>query len=108
MIVPGRITDANPRTLTIEVAYDPRFVTQQWDEVQVDIPDGRRISPEQRRKAYALMGEIANWAGMTPRGGQADPEARLCGAPPGRAAQAALLPGGLRYDHGKALHHLPD
>ena len=64
MIVSGRITDANPRTLTIQVPYDPRFVTQQWDEVQVDIPDGRRISPEQRRKIYALMGEIATWAGM--------------------------------------------
>lgn len=64
MIVSGRITDANPRCLTIQVPYDPRFVTQQWDEVQVDIPDGRRISPEQRRKTYALMGEIAAWAGM--------------------------------------------
>ena len=66
MIVSGRITDASPRGLTITVPYDPHFVTQQWDEVQVDIPDGRRISPEQRRKAYALMGEIATWAGMTP------------------------------------------
>ena len=66
MIVSGRVTDASPRELTIKVPYDPRFVTQQWDEVQVDIPDGRRISPEQRRKAYALMGEIAAWAGMTP------------------------------------------
>lgn len=66
MIVSGRITDANPHTLTIQVAYDPRFVTQKWDEVQVDIPDGRRISPEQRRKAYALMGEIAAWSGSCP------------------------------------------
>lgn len=66
MIVQGRITGADPHGLTIRVPYDPRFVTQQWDEVTVDIPDGRRISPEQRRKAYALMGEIADWAGMTP------------------------------------------
>lgn len=66
MIARGRIVDANPRYLTIRVPYDPLFVTQQWDEVQVDIPDGRRISPEQRRKAYALMGEIAAWAGMDP------------------------------------------
>lgn len=64
MIVSGRIIEANPQTLIIQVPYDPRFVTQKWDEVQVDIPDGRRISPEQRRKAYALMGEIAAWAGM--------------------------------------------
>lgn len=66
MIVQGRITDASPRGLTIQVPYDPRFVTQKWEEVAVDIPDGRRISPEQRRKAYALMSEIAEWAGMTP------------------------------------------
>lgn len=66
MIVQGRITGADPHGLTIRVPYDPRFVTQHWDEVTVDIPDGRRISPEQRRKAYALMGEIADWAGMTP------------------------------------------
>lgn len=27
--------------------------------------DAAKISPEQRRKAYALMGEIAAWSGMT-------------------------------------------
>lgn len=66
MIAYGRITDADPRWLTIKVPFDPKFVSQHWDEVAVDIPDGRRISPEQRRKAYALMGEIADWAGMEP------------------------------------------
>ena len=66
MIARGRITSASPKGLTISVPYDSRFVTQQWDEVQVDIPDGRTISPEQRRKAYALMGEISAWAGMDP------------------------------------------
>lgn len=66
MIVQGRIVDASPRGLTISVPYDPRFVSQKWDEVTVDIPDGRTISPDQRRKAYALMGEIADWMGATP------------------------------------------
>ena len=66
MIAYGRITDADPRWLTIKVPFDPKYVSQHWDEVAVDIPDGRRISPEQRRKAYALMGEIADWAGMEP------------------------------------------
>lgn len=64
MIARGRIESASPQGLMIRVPYDPRFVTQQWDEVEVMIPDGRRISPDQRRKAYALMGEIAAWAGM--------------------------------------------
>ena len=65
MITRGRIEKASPDGLMIRVPYDSRYVTQEWDEVEVMIPDGRRISPEQRRKAYALMGEIANWAGMT-------------------------------------------
>lgn len=65
MIVQGRITDASPHRLLIEVPYDPRYVSQRWDEVTVDIPDGRRISPEQRRKAYALLGEIADWMGAS-------------------------------------------
>ena len=36
------------------------------DEVEGIWRDARRISPEQRRKAYALMGEIAAWSGDTP------------------------------------------
>ena len=36
------------------------------DDVEVIWRDARRISPEQRRKAYALMGEIAAWSGDTP------------------------------------------
>lgn len=31
--------------------------------MQVGLPDGRTISPEQRRKAYALLREIAEWSG---------------------------------------------
>ena len=64
MIAAGKITGVTPREITITVPYDPRYVTQQWDEVTVDLPDGRKISPEQRRKAYALMAEIAQWSGM--------------------------------------------
>ena len=30
------------------------------------LPDGRTISPEQRRKAHACMGDIAEWVGDTP------------------------------------------
>lgn len=36
------------------------------DDVDVIWHDIRRISPEQRRKAYALMGEISAWSGDTP------------------------------------------
>lgn len=37
------------------------------DSVTVLWQDARTISPEQRRKAYALMGEIAVWSGDDPR-----------------------------------------
>ena len=66
MIARGRITGIGPHGVTIHVPYDRRYLIRECSEVQVDIPDGRTISPEQRRKAYALMGEIAVWAGMTP------------------------------------------
>lgn len=66
MIARGTIVSASASGLTIHVPYDPRYVTQHWQEVEVNIQDGRTISPEQRRKAYALMGEIAAWSGMTP------------------------------------------
>lgn len=36
------------------------------DQVCVIWRDARQISPEQRRKAYALMGEIARWSGDSP------------------------------------------
>lgn len=66
MIARGRITGIGPYGVTIMMPYDRRYLIRECSEVQVDIPDGRTISPEQRRKAYALMGEIAVWAGMTP------------------------------------------
>lgn len=43
-----------------------RLCDRKYHEVQVGFPDGRMISPEQRRKAYALMGEIAAWSGFSP------------------------------------------
>ena len=32
-----------------------------YDKVEIILPDGRRITPEQRRKCYALIGEIAEY-----------------------------------------------
>jgi len=43
-----------------------RAILRRYDKVLVEFADGRRISPEQRRKAYALMGEIAEWIGDVP------------------------------------------
>lgn len=67
-IVEGKITVIGPTSMTINVPYNnvQRACLRQYDEVQVGLPDGRKISPEQRRKAYALMAEIAEWCGHTP------------------------------------------
>lgn len=43
-----------------------RAILRRYDKVLVEFADGRRISPEQRKKAYALMGEIADWIGDVP------------------------------------------
>lgn len=36
---------------------------RKYRKVQIGFCDGRRISPEQRAKSYALIGEIADWVG---------------------------------------------
>ena len=67
-IVSGKITDISPDGLTIFVPYSnwERAARREYEAVEVALNDGRTISPEQRRKAYALMGEIAAWSGYTP------------------------------------------
>lgn len=64
-ILDGKITEIGPEGISILVpSYDvQRACLRQYDKVQVGLPDGRTISPEQRRKCYAIMGEVAAWAG---------------------------------------------
>lgn len=66
-ILTGKIIHIEESGITIHVAYAnwERFCLRQYDTVQVAFPDGRTLSPEQRKKAYALMGEIAVWSGYT-------------------------------------------
>lgn len=59
----GQIVDADQQYLTIRVPFSPEFVRQGIREAEVFLRDGRRITPEQRRKAWALIGEVAAWAG---------------------------------------------
>jgi len=40
-----------------------RAILRQYKDVLVGFHDGRTISPEQRRKAHALINEIADWMG---------------------------------------------
>lgn len=67
-IITGQIVGWEHGYITIRAPYDntERFIRRQYEEVEVGLRDGRRITPEQRRKAYALMGEISEWAGYEP------------------------------------------
>ena len=68
-IVQGRISDfAEDGGVTIRAAVPSidRAILRRYDKVLVEFADGRRISPEQRRKAHSLISEIAEWAGYLP------------------------------------------
>ena len=68
-IVQGRIAkwdDTGGVLIRAAVPCLDRAILRRYDKVLVEFADGRRISPEQRRKAYALMGEIADWIGDVP------------------------------------------
>lgn len=64
-IISGKIVDVQPGYIVIRASYDniDRMIKRRYDEVQIGLPDGRRITPEQRRKAFALVGEIAAYTG---------------------------------------------
>lgn len=38
-----------------------RALKRKYEKVEIILPDGRRITPEQRRKCYALLGEITEY-----------------------------------------------
>ena len=68
-IVEGKITDWRDDGGVIIRAAVPlidRAIMRKYDKVLVEFADGRRTTPEQRKKAYALMGEISEWIGDLP------------------------------------------
>lgn len=64
-IISGRIVEAGPGYIVVRAPYDntQRMIRREYEEVQIGLVDGRRITPEQRRKAFALVGEIAAYTG---------------------------------------------
>lgn len=58
---------AESTELIVSVPKDALAMLQkrQCNEIQVGIDDGRTISPAQRRKAYATLGDISNHTGYT-------------------------------------------
>lgn len=59
----GKIVDANEKFLTIRVPYHPDYVSKDMDKATVFLHDGRKHSRDQHGKVFALIGEIAMWAG---------------------------------------------
>lgn len=60
----GHIIDIDEGgTATIKAVLPNLYhaLDRRYDEVEIILPDGRRITPEQRRKCYALIGEIAEF-----------------------------------------------
>ena len=69
-LVLGRITDFRENGSVIIEAGVPnldRAINRKYSKVLIAFKDGRRISPEQRSKAYALIKEIAEWMGDAPQ-----------------------------------------
>lgn len=60
----GEIVDVREDGQAVITAGLPdldRALLREYKQVEIILPDGRRISPEQRRKCYALIGEIAEY-----------------------------------------------
>lgn len=68
-IVQGRIAEWDEDGGVLIRAAVPsvdRAILREYDKVLVEFADGRRISPEQRKKSHALIGEIGEWCGYLP------------------------------------------
>lgn len=60
----GYIQDINEVGEVVITATLPNLdkaLRRKYGEVEIILPDGRRISPEQRRKIYSLIGEVAEY-----------------------------------------------
>ena len=64
-IINGRIFEIRPDGTMVIVAKMPEWRNMSicGNVVEIGIPDGRLITPEQRKHAYALMRDIADWMG---------------------------------------------
>lgn len=72
MIIFGAVERFDGRSVSIKIPLDrageiARLIEEKGaDTVEIRIRDGREITPEQRRKIYALIRGIANWCGHFP------------------------------------------
>lgn len=66
-IIKGIIKNISPDGLWIYAPYKniERACIREYHEVSVGLNDGRKITPKQMRKTYALLNEISEWMGET-------------------------------------------
>lgn len=64
----GYLQQYDGETLTVVAPFTDgyRLLRQEITECEILLADGRGISPEQRKKIYATMREIAEWSGHMP------------------------------------------
>ncbi len=67
-IIAGKITVMGEDGFTIFAPYRnmDRACLRQYGAVEIGLPDARKISCEQRKKAWALLSEIGQWQGEQP------------------------------------------
>ena len=67
MLLNGYITDINEQSIVIQAPADVAYVIdKQVKECDILLRDGRTITRDQQKKAYALMRDISLWSGHTP------------------------------------------
>lgn len=68
-IITGKIKDWDPRTgeLLITAQYDDYYtmLKREYNTVRIELTDSRKLSDKQRKSCYAMIGEIADYAGMS-------------------------------------------
>ena len=62
-ILTGKIVDIGERGVSIHTDIPAHVIKRQYEEVLVEFVDARPISGDQRRKAWAIMTDIADWCG---------------------------------------------
>lgn len=64
----GYISDYDGEMLTIKVPFTDSELLQNESitQAEVKLDDGRTISAEQRKKAWAIIGDISRWSGFIP------------------------------------------
>ena len=63
-VLTGRIIAADGEGVTIHAPLPAHFVRREYEDVLIEFVDGRALSNDQRKKAWALMTDIARWAGV--------------------------------------------